>query len=101
MTAASTPNSSAARRMVLRLLAIVLVIFLALACLVWRAPIWVGELLTQFRLYASGIHSRYMVVDGDEVHYIEGGSGPPVVLIHGLGSRAQQDWVELAPRLVN
>lgn len=41
-----------------------------------------------------------MVIDGYEVHYVEGGAGQPVVLIHGLGSQGQQDWQRLLPILV-
>ena len=41
-----------------------------------------------------------MVIDGYDVHYIEGGTGQPVVLVHGLGSEGQQDWSALAPYLV-
>ena len=41
-----------------------------------------------------------MIVEGEQVHYFEGGTGDPVVLVHGLGSYAQQDWAFLMPYLV-
>jgi pimeloyl-ACP methyl ester carboxylesterase len=41
-----------------------------------------------------------MNIDGMRIHYIEGGKGQPVVLVHGLASQAQQDWSKLAPDLV-
>jgi pimeloyl-ACP methyl ester carboxylesterase len=102
MDANSPGRSSAARVIVIRLVFILLFVTLALGVVVWRAPIWVGAELTLFRLLADGFHKRSMVINGYHVFYLEGGSanGPPVVLIHGLGSEAQQDWVALAPYLV-
>lgn len=48
----------------------------------------------------SGIKSRSVEVAGHRVHYLVEGpsSGPVVVLVHGLGSRAE-DWHNLAPYL--
>ena len=98
----SLGKSRAARVIVIRLVFIVLILTLALGVIVWRAPLWVGAEITLFRLLAAGFHKRSMVINGYHVFYLEGGpaSGPPVVLIHGLGSKAQQDWVALAPYLV-
>jgi len=50
----------------------------------------------------SGIDSRYVHIDGIRVHYLCEGpkDGPPVVLIHGLGSNAE-DWRNLAPYFVS
>jgi pimeloyl-ACP methyl ester carboxylesterase len=95
-------KSSAARVIVIRLAFIVLLLTLALGVVVWRAPLWAGAELTLLRLLADGFHKCSMVINGHHVFYLEGGpeSGPPVVLIHGLGSKAQQDWVALAPYLV-
>ncbi|HLK49716.1 MAG TPA: alpha/beta fold hydrolase [Bryobacteraceae bacterium] len=89
------------RRRTARWLLIVFVTsIVALAILLWRAPLWVNGQLTRFRLARAGIHSRSMVIDGMRIHYIEGGAGRPVVLLHGLASQAQQDWSALAPDLV-
>jgi pimeloyl-ACP methyl ester carboxylesterase len=72
----------------------------ALGVVIWRAPLWVEVKLTEFQLSHSGIYGRTTMIDGLRVHYLEGGSGPPVVLVHGLGSHAQQDWSRLLPPLV-
>ncbi|MGB8031256.1 MAG: alpha/beta fold hydrolase [Terracidiphilus sp.] len=47
-----------------------------------------------------GIESRNIKVDGYRVHYLAMGpsGGPPVVLVHGLGGRAE-DWWNVAPVL--
>ncbi len=59
---------------------------------------------TQVRLWFHGIHSEYTRIpfagnSSVRIHYFVGGSGPPVVLIHGLGGRAE-DWAHLMPQLV-
>jgi pimeloyl-ACP methyl ester carboxylesterase len=48
----------------------------------------------------SGIESRSVQVAGHRVHYLAEGpvQGPVVVLVHGLGARAE-DWGSLAPYL--
>jgi pimeloyl-ACP methyl ester carboxylesterase len=103
MDANSLGKSSAARVLVIRLVVIVLILTLALGLVVWRTPLWVGAEIALYRLLAAGFHRRSRIIDGYDVFYIEGGpaKGTPVVLIHGLGSEAQQDWVVLAPYLVH
>jgi pimeloyl-ACP methyl ester carboxylesterase len=95
-------KSSVARVIAIRLVFILLLFVLALGVVVWRAPLWVGAEVTLLRLLTAGFHRRSMLVGGYHVFYLEGGPerGSPVVLIHGLGSKAQQDWVALAPYLV-
>jgi predicted alpha/beta-fold hydrolase len=48
----------------------------------------------------SGFENHSIVVDGHRMHYLAKGpaSGPVVVLVHGLGGRAE-DWRLLAPYL--
>ncbi len=48
----------------------------------------------------SGVQSRSVRVAGYRMHYLAEGpaSGPAVVLVHGLGGRAE-DWLNLAPCL--
>ncbi len=42
---------------------------------------------------------RFATVDGVRLHYVEEGSGPPVVMIHGLASQLQSYTYALAERL--
>src|ERR1700719_399420 len=95
-------KSSAARVIAIRLVFLFLLFILALGVVIWRAPLWFAAEVTLLRLLAAGFHKRSMVIDGYHMFYLEGGSasGSPVVLIHGLGSKSQQDWVALAPYLV-
>lgn len=75
-------------------------LFLFGALLVWLRPLAVLETLTRARLAYSGFHNESTTIRGNRIHYYEGGSGTgaPVVLVHGLGSRAE-DWANLMPQL--
>jgi pimeloyl-ACP methyl ester carboxylesterase len=74
-------------------------LFLAGALVVWQRPLTVIESLTQARLAYAGFHNEYTTIRGNRIHYYEGGgSGAPVVLVHGLGSRAE-DWANLMQQL--
>jgi pimeloyl-ACP methyl ester carboxylesterase len=46
----------------------------------------------------AGLEERFAEVEGVRLRYFVGGSGPPLVLVHGLGGAAA-NWVELVPRL--
>jgi pimeloyl-ACP methyl ester carboxylesterase len=50
-----------------------------------------GELV----LRLSGVASRHVRAGRFELRYLEAGSGPPLVLVHGLGSDAANDWGRL------
>ena len=100
------PTHTANRRwrrlqVALWILAVVLTGVAAVTLTVWRAPLWVADRLTRLQLARAGIHSRWLMLDGMRIHYMEGGAGQPVVLVHGLASQAQHDWSRLAPALVH
>jgi pimeloyl-ACP methyl ester carboxylesterase len=74
-------------------------LFLLGALVVWLRPLAVLQALTQARLAYAGFHSEYTTIRGNRIHYYEGGGrGTPVLLVHGLGSRAE-DWANLMPQL--
>jgi len=54
-----------------------------------------GELLLRLR----GVASREIEAGGFRLRYLEAGSGPPLVLVHGLASSALADWGRLVPAL--
>ena len=64
----------------------------------WARPVSCFNELMYVRLSLAGVESHAVQVGGHRVHYYaEGPSrGPVVVLVHGLGGRAD-DWRELAP----
>jgi pimeloyl-ACP methyl ester carboxylesterase len=77
-----------------------LVCFVAgMALLVWMRPLEVLFTGAQVALRLHGVRSEYIPVDGYRIHCYVGGSGKPIVLVHGLGGRSE-DWTALIPRLV-
>ena len=85
-----------------RLWPVWIVVALALAggAVFWFRPVECALEFLYLRMALAGIHSRSTVVDEIRVHYDVAGpaGGSPVVLVHGLGGRAE-DWVNLAPYL--
>ena len=69
------------------------------ALVVWYRPLWVFDRVTQAKLALVGMHHEEVVLDGQHIHYLVGGQGSPVLLVHGLGSRAT-DWADLIPTIV-
>jgi pimeloyl-ACP methyl ester carboxylesterase len=65
-------------------------------------PVEVGLAMTDLAVWHAGVASGYTSVGGHRIHYFEAkprGSGQhavPVVLLHGLGARAE-DWMRLMP----
>ncbi|HLJ78188.1 MAG TPA: alpha/beta hydrolase [Acidobacteriaceae bacterium] len=105
-TTTATPRSR--RYKTLRILRWILIIFFPLLVVVVAfallRPLDVLWMAAEARLVLQGIQSRTTKIPvpgvGDvRVHYYEGGSGMPLVLVHGLGGRAD-DWVNLIPQLV-
>lgn len=82
----------------LRLLWILVALVLAGGAVFWVRPVECAWELLRLRMALTGFHSRSTVVEGIRVHYDVTGpeSGPPLVLVHGLGGQAE-DWVNLAP----
>lgn len=104
---ATAPTAAAekrhkARRVVLWSLLGFLVLLVALLLFAFARPLTVLVAAAQGRLFIDGIHSEYTEIPyaGKQVrvHYYVGGEGFPVVLVHGLGGRAE-DWASLMPRI--
>ena len=64
-------------------------------------PVTVYDGFTVAYIWIRGFRRRWVVVNGYRLHYLVGGpaSGFPVVLLHGLGGRAE-NWRALAPYFV-
>jgi pimeloyl-ACP methyl ester carboxylesterase len=99
MNEQATPSVRRIGRILFVAFALLFLVIATVVITVWRAPLWVEAKFTEHRLAGAGIESRTMQIDGMNIHYIEGGTGAPVVLVHGLGSYAEQDWGALAPAL--
>jgi pimeloyl-ACP methyl ester carboxylesterase len=86
----SLPSRPVRRRRWLRrtLLAIVVFIGCAGGVFYWR-PLWVIDEATMVWLRWAGVKSEYVQLGPHRIHYLIGGQGKPLVLVHGLGGKAQ------------
>lgn len=80
------------RRGVVAALGLALLFFLGFA---GAEPVTVFEAWGALRLRLSGVRSVHVQAGPYRLHYLEAGSGPPLVLVHGLASSATQDWGRL------
>lgn len=71
---------------------------LSAALIVYHYPVRVFTQSTQLAMWWNGARGHWTQVNGYSIHYYVMGpqAGQPLVLIHGLGSRAE-DWAKLAP----
>ena len=106
MAATTAPPQKQLRRSWLvmrRVLLGALVALVAVVVFAFVRPLTLLWVATETRLFFEGIHSETTEIPfaGSQVrvHYFAGGSGSPVVLVHGLGGRAE-DWANLMPQLV-
>lgn len=67
----------------------------------WLRPVTYFDEAMYLREALLGIENRTVMVEGHKMHYEVAGpeNGPVVVLVHGLGGRAE-DWHKLVPYLV-
>lgn len=55
--------------------------------------------LQRFRAWRMGLQQNTVVLQGQKVHFVSGGEGEPLVLVHGLAGRSE-DWFALIPLLI-
>lgn len=73
----------------------------ALAAAMWFGfPATTATVLVDLNNKSAGLSEKTMQTKIGRVHYLEGGKGPTVVLVHGIFAR-KEHWVEVARRLVD
>ena len=78
-----------------KLVATALAVVAALAGYGYVRPVSVLEATGELWLRLSGVRSSYVQAGRYRLRVLEKGSGPPLVLVHGLGSSAMVDWGRL------
>src|SRR5947207_617936 len=53
----------------------------------------------RFRFWQRGVRHHTFPLNDASIHYWEGGSGSPLLLVHGLGGSVAQDFNSLLPAL--
>jgi pimeloyl-ACP methyl ester carboxylesterase len=77
---------------------VVVLLALSGAAIFYLHPLWVADQQLHFKLWREGVRSHSVDLPSGRIHYYEAGAGTPLLLIHGLGGRAE-DWAELMPGL--
>ena len=78
-----------------RVMTFVLVGILLIVISWFMAPLnWARWLLMAGR-FAAGLRSAWIDVEGRKWHYLEGGTGPVLIAIHGFGGDAD-NWLRIA-----
>ena len=71
---------------------VILVLLIAFVLYALLRPLSVMRAVGRATLLSAGIHGHYAQVGPYRVHYFEGGDGPPLVFVHGLGAESL-NWV--------
>jgi pimeloyl-ACP methyl ester carboxylesterase len=79
--------------------AVLVAVVAALLGFAYARPVTVLEGLGSTWLRLQGVRSAHVQTGLHRLHYLEAGSGPPLLLVHGLGSSAMQDWGRLVAPL--
>lgn len=82
-----------------RVLTAVLLLLVCIGALFYWRPFWVIDEATGAWLRMAGVRSEYVQLSSYRVHYLVGGRGSPLVLVHGLGGNAL-NWAPLIPSLI-
>src|SRR5437867_13089874 len=48
-------------------------------------------------LLAQTVHSRFATINGVRLHYLEAGTGSPIIMLHGFGETSHM-WLPLIPK---
>jgi pimeloyl-ACP methyl ester carboxylesterase len=96
-------NTIGSKKFWLVSLALIVILAVAFAVEFMERPVSLvnNKVLIPIHVFLAGGRSQSVTVSGIRVHYDEFGpsGGPPVVLVHGLGGRAE-DWLNLSAYLV-
>jgi len=68
-----------------------LIAIIAIVLFAYARPLTLVHAAAHILLLRAGMYAHYVDVDGHRLRYFVGGDGPPLVLIHGLGS-SSEDW---------
>lgn len=71
--------------------ATIAVVILGVALFAYLRPLTIAHASAHVLLLRAGMHAHYVDVGGHRLRYFLGGDGPPLLLIHGIGS-SSEDW---------
>ncbi len=75
-----------------------IILMSAIATAYYSLPHLFKEPLVALNRAISGVTEKTVTLDAHEIHYLEGGTGDPVVLLHGIFAE-KDHWVDFARQL--
>ena len=72
---------------------------IACALFVYLRPLSIYMGVRKIYLHAIGVDGGFVRAGGHRIHYLVGGEGPPLLLVHGVAMRAE-DWSPVLRRLM-
>jgi abhydrolase domain-containing protein 6 len=97
MKSTSTKSRSRLGRRLMLLLALAA---LGLALVYWLRPGWMLDAYFAAQRWHAGVREGSVSVAGAHWRYVEGGTGAPVLLVHGMAG-SKENWLLLAPHLTD
>ena len=91
---------STAGSWIMRILITMVVGISALIAVAWFVPEWSVSWIQTVERARAGVESHQTQVDGRTLHYLRGGEGPALILIHGFGADSY-NWIRIAPFLAD
>src|SRR5260370_41403216 len=64
----------------------------------WALLLFALPVVSTAPLFPQTVHDRFAVVNGVRLHYLEAGTGSPIILLHGFGETSHM-WLPLIPKL--
>jgi hypothetical protein len=80
--------------------AIAFLLLLALTAAYYGLPHLFKEPLLELNRKLSGVTEKTLSVGAHHIHYLEGGRGEPVILLHGIFAE-KDHWVDFARQLTD
>src|SRR5260370_21243479 len=64
----------------------------------WALLLFALPVVSTAPLFPQTVHDRFAVANGVRLHYLEAGTGSPIILLHGFGETSHM-WLPLIPKL--
>jgi pimeloyl-ACP methyl ester carboxylesterase len=78
---------------------LILLAAVAVGLFLWR-PTAVGMASQRYSAWKMGLENHEVTLGQYRIHYMAGGQGAPLVLVHGLAGRAE-NWLPLIPEFIH
>jgi pimeloyl-ACP methyl ester carboxylesterase len=100
LLATSISAAPARKSKLLRNILLVLILLAAVAAgtFFWR-PTAIGMVSQRYSAWKMGLENHEVTLGRYRIHYMAGGQGAPLVLVHGLAGRAE-NWLPLIPEFM-